>query len=244
MTKKKAKKCIASPAFQSFSIFDNDLVGVKMKVKTLILNRPVYAGFSILDISKTLMYQFHYYSKKMKYVKMPIFFLQILILYAMKSHVKISIMICEKICICMIRPIILQSALYTVRQIKKVIGKMKDELNGNIAIGLKSEMYSLETKFFEKKTAKGVLKPVIQRDLKHQDYRNCLFEKKLHRHNMIKIGSNKHHLSTILLRKISLSPLDDKRFLFNDGVNSLAYGHYAIGQIFLMFCYLYIANPQ
>ncbi|XP_035234224.1 uncharacterized protein LOC118206056 [Stegodyphus dumicola] len=203
-----AKKCIASPAFQSFSIFNNDLVAVKMQIKTLTLNRPVYARFSILDISKTLMYQFHYDFMKMKYGK------NVHLLFTDTDSLCYEIS-CQDFYHDMLKDLHMydtsdyptEHPLHSQAN-KKVIGKMKDELNGNIAIefiGLKSKMYSLKTELFEKKTAKGVLKPVIQRDLKHEDYRNCLFGKKLHRHNMIKIESRKHHLSTILLRKVSLS---------------------------------------
>ena len=56
----KRTKLTASPAFDSFRIFSEDLAAVNMKKTKLYLNRPIYVGFTILDLSKVLMYDFHY----------------------------------------------------------------------------------------------------------------------------------------------------------------------------------------
>lgn len=66
---KKLKKLLASPAFQAYTIFNENLVGVHMRKINLTLNRPIYTGFSILDISKTLMFDFHYKYILRKYPK-------------------------------------------------------------------------------------------------------------------------------------------------------------------------------
>ena len=55
---------------------------------------------------------------------------------------------------------------------KKVISKMKDELNGKIiekSVGLRAKMYSLKTMKEEMKKAKGVKKNVVKKDISHQD---------------------------------------------------------------------------
>ena len=64
---KQLKKLTASPSFDHFRIFTNELVAVNMKKPTLYLNRPIYVGFAILDLSKVLMYDFHYNYIKAKY---------------------------------------------------------------------------------------------------------------------------------------------------------------------------------
>ncbi|KAK3720534.1 hypothetical protein QZH41_001987 [Actinostola sp. cb2023] len=66
-TPKQLKKLTANPLFDYFRIFDENLVGVNMKKPTLYLNRPIYVGFCILDLSKVLMYDFHYHVIKQKY---------------------------------------------------------------------------------------------------------------------------------------------------------------------------------
>lgn len=50
--KKRLLKLSAKPGFKSFQIFNNDLASVELSKQKLILNRPIYVGFSILDLSK------------------------------------------------------------------------------------------------------------------------------------------------------------------------------------------------
>ena len=62
---KRAQKLANKPNFDDLKIFDEFLIAVKMKKTKLEFNKPVYVGMSILDLSKTLMYDFHYgYAKK------------------------------------------------------------------------------------------------------------------------------------------------------------------------------------
>jgi hypothetical protein len=62
----KTRKLTSKPFFHAFRIFYNDLVAVHMFKQHLYLNRPIYVGFTILDVSKTLVYDFHcnYIKKK------------------------------------------------------------------------------------------------------------------------------------------------------------------------------------
>ena len=109
-------------------------------------------------------------------------------------------------------------------QTKKVLGKMKDELNGTKIVefvGLKSKMYSLineDDKEINK--AKGVNKK-----LKHNEYLDVLLNKKVVNHSMKRKQSRLHKISTYDLNKISLSCFDDKRYALDDGINTLVYFH-------------------
>ena len=51
----------------SHKIFDNDLVAMRKSKVTLTLNKPAYVGMCILDLSKVLVYEFHYDYIKQKY---------------------------------------------------------------------------------------------------------------------------------------------------------------------------------
>jgi len=64
---KSLKKCAATPDFDHCTKFDENLVAVHKKKIKLVFNKPVYLGMSILDLSKTLMYKFHYNYIKKKY---------------------------------------------------------------------------------------------------------------------------------------------------------------------------------
>jgi hypothetical protein len=65
--KKKAIKLSAKPNYDRHTIFDENLIAVHMKRTTIFYNKPIYLGMSILDLSKTLMFEFHYDYIKPKY---------------------------------------------------------------------------------------------------------------------------------------------------------------------------------
>ena len=62
-----AQKLADKPNYDCCTIFDENLVAVQMKKTKLYFNKPVYLGMSILDLSKSLMYDFHYNYIKTKY---------------------------------------------------------------------------------------------------------------------------------------------------------------------------------
>ena len=66
-SQKSLKRYTAKPNFRNLTIFDENLVAVNMKKTELVFDKPVYLGMSILEISKTLMYDFHYNYIKKKY---------------------------------------------------------------------------------------------------------------------------------------------------------------------------------
>ena len=61
VTKEKTLGKLAKKAnFKSANIFNENLIAVHMEKTTVKLNKPIQVGMSILDLSKTLMYRFHY----------------------------------------------------------------------------------------------------------------------------------------------------------------------------------------
>ena len=65
--KKDYLKWTSKPRYVSHEIFDNDLVAIRKSKVTLTLNKPAYIGMCILEISKVLVYEFHYDYFKNKY---------------------------------------------------------------------------------------------------------------------------------------------------------------------------------
>ncbi|KAK3731226.1 hypothetical protein QZH41_004694 [Actinostola sp. cb2023] len=180
-TPKQLKKLTANPLFDYFRIFDENLVGVNMKKPTLYLNRPIYVGFCILDLSKVLMYDFHYHVIKQKY----------------GNNATLLFTDTDSLCYNIQTEDIYEDMqqdhdLYDTSEYprdhvlhstvnKKVLGKMKDETHGlpiEEFVGLRPKMYSLlfteNNKPIEKKTAKGVAKHVTKHRIRHAHYRDCL----------------------------------------------------------------------
>ena len=122
---------------------------------------------------------------------------------------------------------------------KKVVGKFKDEMNGRIIhefIGLKPKMYSMIfNKDFEDtaeneelKKAKGVSTRVVKKELCHDDYKQCLLNSSKIYKNQIRIGQVYLKIFTFKQNKTPLNAFDGKRYIWNDGVSSYAYGHHLI----------------
>ena len=66
-TDKKRNKLVLEPNYHTTKPFSENLLAIEMKKTKIKMNKPVYLGMSILDISKTLMYEFWYDHIKPKY---------------------------------------------------------------------------------------------------------------------------------------------------------------------------------
>ena len=75
------------------------------------------------------------------------------------------------------------------------------------------------------KTAKGVRKYVIKKNITHENYKDCLLNRKQIIPSLRTIRSECHQIGSYQLNKISLSCFDDKRYILEDGITSYAYGH-------------------
>ena len=124
---------------------------------------------------------------------------------------------------------------------KKIIGKMKDVMDGYAMdefVGLRAKVYSFtvqpdqravfDAKRKSSKKLKGIKKCVVQHDIHHAHYRDCLFKGERIAARMNTFQSVRHRIRTIGQVKMALSNYDDKRYLLDDGVSTLAHGHYRI----------------
>ena len=78
------------------------------------------------------------------------------------------------------------------------------------------------------KKCKGVKKSVVKKSITHEDYKKCLTNRKPQLRKMNVIRSYKHDVFTEEVNKVALSASDDKRHILEDGINTLALGHYKI----------------
>ena len=111
---------------------------------------------------------------------------------------------------------------------KKVLGKINECAGTPIAefVGLKPKMCSiLKADGGQERRSKGVKKSVVKKYILHEQYKSALFDQKMLRYGMTVLKSQKHRTYGQHVTKISLSPLDTKRWISADGINTLAYGH-------------------
>ena len=66
-TEERRNKLVSEPNYHTAKHFSENLLAIEMKKTKVKMNKPVYLGMSILDISKTLMYEFWYEYIKPKY---------------------------------------------------------------------------------------------------------------------------------------------------------------------------------
>ena len=72
------------------------------------------------------------------------------------------------------------------------------------------------------------MKKSFTKILKHEAYKNCLFNKKVMLCKQSTFRSIKHVIHTQVVNKVALSYQDDKRYILPDGVSTLAWGNYQI----------------
>ena len=228
----KIKKLISSPSFNRVNIFDNDLVAIHMNKTKIKLNRPIYVGMSVLDLSKHLMYDFYYNDLKKQYGdKCDLLYTDTdsLLLEIKTKDIYKDMKSNEHMYDTSDYPT--SHFLHSMKN-KKVLGKMKDECNGKPIseyVGLKPKMYSiLLDDGVEIKKAKGVKKYVVKKHISHNLYKEVLRTKTNMLHSMNSIRSIGHKIYSLTVNKISLSPFDSKRWISSNGIDTLAYGHYRI----------------
>ena len=143
--KKKVMKLKSKSPFPTSKIFDEKLVAIHKIKKTLTLNRLAYMGMCILDLSKTLMYDFYdNYSKKKYNDEAKLLFTDTdSLTYGIKTEDHIKIFGVLRINSIIVN--IQKTPHILINQTKEVIGKFKGEVSGtqiNEFIGLRSKMYS------------------------------------------------------------------------------------------------------
>ena len=142
----KLRRLIASPAFARANIFDDDLAAIQVHKSNLVLNRPVYVGMSILDLSKHMKYDFYYNQLKAQYGE------SCQLLYTDTDSLLLEIKTED-----MYKDMARNQTLYDTSDYsqdhllygsanKKILGKLKDECAGRAIaeyVRLRPKMYSI-----------------------------------------------------------------------------------------------------
>ena len=188
---------ISKPSFVLEKIFSKNSVAIHEIKPVLTLNKPIYVGFSILDLSKLLMYESHYKYIKSKSDANLLFTDTDSLVYEIKTEDVYETFYKDKNFFDF-SDYPLNSKFFDPVN-KNVIGKMKDEFKGKIIsefVGLNSKMYSLiDVDNEEVRKAKGVNKNVVNK-IRHKEFAEVLLNKKVIRHNMKRNQSQLHRIGT------------------------------------------------
>ena len=178
-TDKKSSKLVSEPNYHTINLILEDLSIIEIKKTKVKMNKPIYLGLSILEISKILMYEFWYDYMKLKYgnnVKLCYMDIDSFIMNIKTNdfYENIANDVENRF----------DTSNYEVNRLlpmgknKKVISLMKDELGGKIItefVTSRPKTYSYLTDDGKKdEKAKGTKKCIIKKMIKFNDYKKCL----------------------------------------------------------------------
>ena len=262
-TEKQALKLAAQPTYRSFNIFHENLFAVERYKALVHMDKPIYTGVSVLELSKLFMYKFHYDYIKNKYPdgKSKLCFTDTdSLLYEIETDDIYDDMLENHELFDfsdypnnhpMFDGKSEDETKWMKQKNKKVIGKMKDELHGKTMIefaGTKAKAYSYTYEDFiyldnngeevedvtdnknsvliEEQKLKGIKKCVVKNKINHNHYKSCVLDGRRLYERMTTFRSCDHKICTITQSKLALSCYDDKRWIQDDGVSTLAHGHW------------------
>ena len=185
-------------------------------------------GFAVLEVSKLLMYSFHYDYIKEKYGQSAelLFTDTDSLVYQIQAEDVYADFYADKARFDF-SDYPTDSPFYSSEN-KKVIGKMKDETAFDPIVeyvGCAPKMYSFITSDHEHHRAKGIQKAVVERYLRHADYLRQIADPTPNTVKTTRIASDHHRLFTVQTNKVGLCSFDNKRWIFDDNIHTLAHGH-------------------
>ena len=229
---------VMKPNFKSGTLFGPNLLGCEMGKIKVVMNKPIYLGQAILDLSKIVMYEFHYDYMKCKYNENLTLCYMVTdsLIYDIATddfYKGIADGIVDRFDTSGYNP----DRPLPVGLNKKVIGLMKDKLGGAIMsefVTLRPKMYAYKVGGSESKRCKGIKKCVIRKTISFEDYKNCLFGGNPSYRSQLMFRSLKHEVRMLEVNKLALSRDDDKHIVV-DGIASLARGHYTMCKKFNLY---------
>ena len=236
-------KSVMKPNFKSGVLFGENLMGYEMGKLKVVMNKPVSLEQAIIDLSKIVMYEFHYDYMKQKYPEgLTLSYMDTdSLIYDIETddfYTDIAEDVQDRFDTSSYNPnryCVPRATEWSHRPLpvglnKKVIGLMKDELGGEIMTEfatLRPKMYAYKMVSAESKKCKGINKCIVKKTISFEDYKNCLFSGETSYRCQLMFRSSKHKVKTLEVNKLALSRDDNKHITVN-GINSLARGHYKI----------------
>ena len=216
-SQEKYAKYVMKPNFEDSYPFSKHLIAVEMGETEIRMNKPVYLGQAILDLSKTLMYEFHYDYMRSKYgEKVKLRYMDTDgFIYEIKTegfYKGIAADVERRF----------DSSGYSKDDNRPLpIGKNKDELGRKIMtefVALMAKMYAYRKidEVVEEKCCNGTNKCVVAEGLAFDDYKTCLFDGQTIYKEQILFRNKRHEIYTVNKKKI-LRKNEDKKATIRAG---------------------------
>ena len=235
-TDKKRCQLVSEPNYHTIKRFSEDLVVIEMRKTEIKMNKPIYLGLAILDISKTLMYEFWYDYLKPKYDNIIglcyvdtdsfIFHVETEDFYKDISNDANNRFDTSAYSKDLNRPL-------PIGKNKKVLGMMKDELCGKVMThfcALRAKTYSYFMMVKKKTKLKEQKSVLLKKKIKFDDYRAFLFNNNPVLRCQEVLKCELHDVYTVILNKIALNSNDDKRLQTYDKIATYPYG-FSVGKV-------------
>ena len=209
-------KCVSNPNFKHSHIINENLVGVEKQKTKLKLDKPIFIGMSILDLSKQHMYKFYYDVMKPKYgdnIKMVYTDTDSFVFHTKANDIYEDLNTIKKELDFSDYP--KEHKCYDDNN-KKVLGKFKDELKSKIITGFialrpKCYAYSVYGDEKEYKKCKGTAKGTVRRRMKYEEFETVLKTNEVIHKSFNSIRSKNHRIFSITTKKIALSSYENKK---------------------------------
>ena len=241
VTNARRRKLVSEPNYHACKQFSENLIAIEMRRSHIMMDKQLYLGQAILDISKTLMYEFYYDYLKVKYaekVKLCYTDTDSFIIYVETEDFYKDIANDVDKWFDTLKYDKNDKRPLPLGKNKKVIGKFKDELNGKIMsefIALSAKVYAFtidgfnddddyDKNGFINKKAKGTKKCVIKKTITSDDYKKALFNNEKIRRNQQRFKSDHHVVNTTNINKTALNNCEDKRLQTFNRVTTYQYG--------------------
>ena len=232
-TDKKRAALASKPNYHAAKHISNDILIMEMKKRELYMNKPVYLGQAILDISKALMYEFWYDYIKPKYgdnVRLCYVDTDSFVMLIKTDHFYADISNDVKKWFDTSNIDKNDNRPLLIGEKKKVIGMFKIETGSKIInefCALKAKTYSFKLDDdTEVKKAKGNKKCVAKRHINFDNYADILFKDKILLKSQFTFKSDHHTIYTQKINKIALNYFEDKRIQCNDKITTCPHGYF------------------